>query len=230
MNLTPPVIAIDGPSASGKGAISRKVASALGFHLLDSGALYRIVGLVASRRGVALDNGPLVADLVEGLLIEFDGDENSEGRIRVNGEDLTRDIRLESTGELASQVASHQEVRNALIRLQRSFRKWPGLLADGRDMGSVIFPDAQVKVYLTASPEERARRRYKQLKEKGISVNLAALSAEIAERDYRDRTRSVSPLRPAFDAVELDTTDLNIEQVVDLVMALAEEKLPGLLT
>ncbi|MCJ7556483.1 MAG: (d)CMP kinase [Gammaproteobacteria bacterium] len=230
MDLTPPVIAIDGPSASGKGAISRKVASALGFHLLDSGALYRIVGLVASRRGVVLDNGPLVADLVDGLLIEFDGDENSQGIIRVNGEDMTGDIRLESTGELASQVASHPEVRNALIRLQRSFRKWPGLLADGRDMGSVIFPDAQVKVYLTASPEERAKRRYKQLKEKGISVNLAALSAEIAERDYRDRTRSVSPLRPASDAVELDTTDLNIEQVVDQVMALAEEKLHGLST
>ncbi|MCW8844606.1 MAG: (d)CMP kinase [Gammaproteobacteria bacterium] len=230
MELTPPVIAIDGPSASGKGSISRKVAAALGFHLLDSGALYRIVGLVASRRGVALDKGPLVARLVEGLRIEFEGDDKSEGIIRVDGEDMTREIRLESTGELASQVAAHPEVRQALVRLQRSFRKWPGLLADGRDMGSVIFPDAQVKVYLTASPEERARRRYKQLKEKGISVNLAALSAEIAERDYRDRTRSVSPLRPAADAVELDTTDLNIEQVVEQVMALVEEKLPGLPT
>ena len=230
MVLTPPVIAIDGPSASGKGAISRKVAAALGFHLLDSGALYRIVGLVASRKGVDLDNGPLVAQLVDGVLIEFVGGENSEGIIRVNGEDMTRDIRLESTGELASQVAARPEVRHALVRLQRGFRKWPGLLADGRDMGSVIFPDAQVKVYLTASPEERARRRYKQLKEKGISVNLAALSAEIAERDYRDRTRSVSPLRPAVDAVELDTTDLNIEQVVDQVLAMAEEKLPGLPT
>jgi cytidylate kinase len=179
---------------------------------------------------VALDKGPLVARLVEGLRIEFEGDDKSEGIIRVDGEDMTRDIRLESTGELASQVAAHPEVRQALVRLQRSFRKWPGLLADGRDMGSVIFPDAQVKVYLTASPEERARRRYKQLKEKGISVNLAALSAEIAERDYRDRTRSVSPLRPAADAVDLETTDLNIEQVVEQVMALVEEKLPGLPT
>ncbi len=153
----------------------------------------------------------LVAGLVEDLHIEFESDKDSEAIIRVNGENLTREIRLESTGELASQVAAHPEVRSALIRLQRSFRKWPGLLADGRDMGSVIFPDAQVKVYLTASPEERAKRRYKQLKEKGISVNLAALSAEIAERDYRDRTRSVSPLCPAPDAMQLDTTDLNIE-------------------
>lgn len=228
MDSMPPVIAIDGPSASGKGAISRKVASRLGFHLLDSGALYRIVGLAASREGLALSNGPLVASLVKDLHIEFESDQDSEGHIRVNGEDLTREIRLESTGELASQVAAHPEVRNALIRLQRGFRKWPGLLADGRDMGSVIFPDAQVKVYLTASPEERARRRYKQLKEKGISVNLAALSAEIAERDDRDRTRSVSPLCPAPDAMQLDTTELNIGQVVDQVLALVEEKLPGL--
>lgn len=230
MDSMPPVIAIDGPSASGKGAISRKVAAKLGFHLLDSGALYRIVGLVASREGLALSNGPLVASLIEDLHIEFESDEDSEGHIRVNGEDLTREIRFESTGELASQVAAHPEVRNALIRLQRGFRKWPGLLADGRDMGSVIFPDAQVKVYLTASPEERARRRYKQLKEKGISVNLAALSAEIAERDDRDRTRSVSPLCPAPDAMQLDTTELNIGQVVDRVLALVEEKLPGLST
>lgn len=230
MDLMPPVITIDGPSASGKGAISRKVASALGFHLLDSGALYRIVGLVASRKGLMLGNGALVAGLVEDLHIEFESDKDSEAIIRVNGENLTEDIRLESTGELASQVAAHPEVRSALIRLQRSFRKGPGLLADGRDMGSAIFPDAQVKVYLTASPEERAKRRYKQLKEKGISVNLAALSAEIAERDYRDRTRSVSPLCPAPDAMQLDTTDLNIEQVVDRVMALVEEKLPGLPT
>jgi cytidylate kinase len=224
----PPVIAIDGPSASGKGAISRKVASLLGFHLLDSGALYRIVGMMASRRGLPLDDGPAVADMVGQLQIEFQDDGHSEGLILVNGQDETREIRRESTGELASQVAALGDVRRALVRLQHGFRRWPGLVADGRDMGSVIFPDAQVKVFMTASPEERANRRYKQLKEKGISVNLAALSAEIAERDRRDRTRSQSPLRAAPDAQCLDTTFLSIDQVVLKVMALVEEKLPGL--
>jgi cytidylate kinase len=224
----PPVVAIDGPSASGKGAISRKVASILGFHLLDSGALYRIVGLVASRKGVPLDDGPALATLVQDLQIEFKNDAKSEGIILVDGKDMTPDIRRESTGDLASQVAAQPEVRKALIYLQHRFRQAPGLVADGRDMGSVIFPDAQVKVFMTASPEERANRRYKQLKEKGISVNLAALSAEIAERDRRDRTRSVSPLCAAHDAVSLDTTTLTIQQVVDHVMALVKDKLPGL--
>lgn len=224
----PPVVAIDGPSASGKGAISRRVAAKLGFHLLDSGALYRIAGLMALRKGLVLENGPDVAKMLSELDISFESDGVSETVIRVNGDDVTTDVRLESTGELASRVAAQPEVRSALIGFQRSFRKWPGLVADGRDMGSVIFPDAQAKLFLTASPEERARRRHKQLKEKGISVNLAALSAEIAERDHRDRTRSVSPLRPAPDAEELDTTPLDIEQVVSRVLAFVEKKMPGL--
>lgn len=225
----PPVIAIDGPSASGKGAISRRVAEALGFHLLDSGALYRIAGLMASREGLDLENGHEVAKLLSGLDISFESDGGAETRISVNGVDVTTAVRLESTGELASRVAAQPEVRSALIDFQRSFRRFPGLVADGRDMGAVIFPDAQAKLFLTASPEERARRRHKQLKEKGISVNLAALSAEIAERDYRDRTRSVSPLRPAPDAEELDTTPLDIEQVVSRVLAFVEKKMPGLI-
>ena len=226
----PPVIAIDGPSASGKGAISRRVADVLGFHLLDSGALYRIAGLMAFREGLDLENGADVAKLLSELDILFESDGGAETIIRVNGVDVTTDVRRESTGELASRVAAQPEVRSALIGFQRSFRKAPGLVADGRDMGAVIFPDAQAKLFLTASPEERARRRHKQLKEKGISVNLAALSAEIAERDYRDRTRSVSPLRPAPDAEELDTTPLNIEQVVSRVLAFVEKKMPGLIS
>lgn len=226
--LLPPVIAIDGPSASGKGAISRRVAEVLGFHLLDSGALYRIAGLMASREGLDLESGHEVAKLLSRLNISFESDGGAETIIRVNGLDVTSEVRRESTGELASRVAAHPEVRSALIGFQRSFRKPPGLVADGRDMGAVIFPDAQVKLFLTASPDERARRRHKQLKEKGISVNLAALSTEISERDYRDRTRSVSPLRRAPDAEELDTTHLNIEQVVSRVLAFVEKKMPGL--
>lgn len=223
----PPVIAIDGPSASGKGAIGRRIAASLGFHLLDSGALYRIVGLAAFRKGLDLDDGIAVGALAGELDIRFESDGESEAIIRVNGEDLTRDIRRESTGELASRVAALPPVRQALVALQRSFRKAPGLVADGRDMGGVIFPDAQVKVFLTASAEERALRRYKQLKGKGISVNLAALSAEIAERDTRDRTRAVSPLIPAPGAEVLDTTSLDIDQVVSRVMDLVAKGLPG---
>jgi cytidylate kinase len=209
-----------------------RVAQQLGFHLLDSGALYRIVGFVASKRGLDLDNGPAVASLVDSLEINFEPVPGTEPGIRtlVEGKDLSLDIRTEECGEMASRVAALPQVRQALIGLQRGFRRWPGLVADGRDMGSVIFPDARVKVFLTATPEERARRRHKQLKEKGISVNLAALSAEIAERDHRDRTRAVAPLRPAPDAEVVDTTPLNIEQVVSRVLSLAGEKLAGLAT
>jgi len=226
----PPVIAIDGPSASGKGAISMRVAQKLGFHLLDSGALYRIVGFMAAKDGIDLDDGPAVAALALSLDIQFEpGTDVEPGtRILVNARDLGREIRTEECGEKASRVAALPQVREALVEFQRGFRRWPGLVADGRDMGSNIFPDAQLKVFLTASPEERARRRHKQLKEKGISVNLAALSAEIAERDHRDRTRAVAPLRPAPGAEVVDTTPLNIEQVVDRVLSLVGERLPGL--
>lgn len=223
-----PVVAIDGPSASGKGAISQRVARVLGFHLLDSGALYRIVGLFAAERGLDLDDGRAVAELVGQLDIRFEPVAGQDAaRVLVNGRNVSQDIRTESCGEKASRVAALAQVREALVGLQRGFRRQPGLVADGRDMGSVIFPDAPVKVFLTATPEERARRRHKQLKEKGIDVNLAALSAEIAERDLRDRTRAVSPLRAAPGAEVVDTTPLDIEQVVNRVLSLVSERLPG---
>lgn len=218
------VVAIDGPSGSGKGTICQMLARDLGWHLLDSGALYRIVGLAAVKRGVGFDQEEPLTALAADLKVEFRPGESGEpAAVILDGEDISSQVRSETSGEYASKVAVYPGVRAALTDLQRSFAKAPGLVADGRDMGSVIFPEAVVKIYLTASAEERAQRRYKQLINKGESVNLAALLEDIRQRDERDMNRAVAPLRPAEDALQLDSTGLTIEQVyqqvLDAVMA-----------
>lgn len=225
-----PVIAIDGPSGSGKGTVSRRVAQALGWHLLDSGALYRLVALAGLRAGLDRDDQAGHARLAAGLDIRFDTDAQGAEQVWLDGEDVTAAIRSESAGGAASRVAAWPEVRTALLGRQRRFQQPPGLVADGRDMGSVVFPGAGLKLFLTASAEERARRRHKQLKEKGLSVNLAALSAEIAERDRRDATREVAPLVACEDAVVLDSTVLGVDEVVENVLALARSRFPGALS
>ncbi len=219
-----PVIAMDGPSGSGKGTVSRRVAAALGWHLLDSGALYRLVALAGDKAGLPADDEGRHAALARDLDIRFEVDEAGAERVLLDGQDVTRAIRSEQAGNAASRVAAWPAVRSALFERQRGFMQAPGLVADGRDMGSVVFPDAQLKIFLTASAEERARRRHKQLKEKGLSVNLAALSAEIAERDRRDATREVAPLVACEDAVVIDSTELDIDAVVDKVLSLARER------
>jgi cytidylate kinase len=217
-----PVIAIDGPVGSGKGTIARRVAEALGWHLLDSGALYRLVALAASGRGIALDDVDSLAELAAGLDARFGSDAGGNERIWLDGEDVTAAIRTEECGAGASTVAVLQPVRDALFQLQRDFRQPPGLVADGRDMGTQVFTDAGLKVFLTASAEERAKRRHKQLKDKGIDVSLAALSRDIEARDRRDSERSVAPLKPAEDARILDSSGRSIEEVVATVLAWAE--------
>ena len=214
-----PVVTIDGPSGSGKGTISREVARHLGWHLLDSGALYRLVALLGSLRGVPPEDVAGHAALARAMDVEFGGNGQGGERIRVDEADVTRDVRSETTGQGASRVAAWPAVRDALLERQRAFARAPGLVADGRDMGTVIFPAADLKIFLTASAEERALRRYKQLKEKGSGANLAALSREIAERDRRDSTRAVAPLAPAPDARIVDSTGMSIVQVVASVLA-----------
>jgi cytidylate kinase len=208
-----PVIAVDGPAASGKGTVAAGVARALGFHLLDSGSLYRLVGVQALRGGVALDDAPTLARLAADLDVRF-----ADGAIWLDGEDAGAAIRTEEAGVAASRVAVHPAVRAALLERQRAFRQPPGLVADGRDMGTVVFPDAPVKVFVTASVEERARRRHKQLIEKGISVTLESLLRELQERDARDSARAAAPLKAAADAVILDTTDLTIDAAIAFVL------------
>ncbi|HQW09733.1 MAG TPA: (d)CMP kinase [Steroidobacteraceae bacterium] len=214
-----PVVTIDGPSGSGKGTISREVARHLGWHLLDSGALYRLVALSGSLKGLTSDDVTGHAALARAMSVEFSGDERGGERIRLDRVDVTREVRSEETGQGASRVAAWSGVREALLERQRAFALPPGLVADGRDMGTVIFPAADLKIYLTASASERALRRYKQLKEKGSDANLAALSREIAERDQRDSTRVVAPLRPAPDARVIDSTGMSIAQVVESVLS-----------
>ena len=223
--MTVPVIAIDGPSGSGKGTVARLVAQRLGWHLLDSGALYRLVALAGLARGLAGDDEAAHGALARGLEARFEVDAGGGERIRLDGEDVTTRLRTESTGAEASRVAAMPAVRSGLLERQHGFAVAPGLVADGRDMGTVVFPGAEVKVFLTASAEERALRRYKQLKEKGLTVNLAALSQEILERDRRDSSRPVAPLRPAPDAVVIDSTGLTVEQVVDQVLGLAGRRI-----
>ena len=208
-----PVIAIDGPAASGKGTVAARVAQALGFHLLDSGALYRLVALKASRRGAAFDDAEALARLARDLDARFVAQ-----RVELDGEDATMAIRDEAMSERASRVAVHSAVRAALLERQRAFRRPPGLVADGRDMGTVVFPDAATKVFVTASPEARALRRQRQLAERGVNADLGALLDEIRARDERDAGRAVAPLRPADDAIVLDTTALTIEQATAYVL------------
>jgi cytidylate kinase len=209
----PPVIAVDGPAASGKGTIAQGVARALGFHYLDSGSLYRLVALKALQAGIPLDDGPRLARAAAGMTTAFVGE-----RIELDRVDVTTAIRSPAISAAASQVAVFPEVRGALLARQRAFRRPPGLVADGRDMGTVVFPDALLKVYVTASAEERARRRYKQLIEKGNPVTLAGLLREIRERDARDSARAAAPLRTAADAIVLDTTDMSIDASIAFVV------------
>ncbi len=211
MNI--PVITIDGPSASGKGTIAEKVAESLGFHVLDSGALYRLTALHAMRHGVSLSDEAALAALAENLPAEF-----RAGEVWLAGENVSQAIRAEAAGEGASKVAALPAVRAALLARQRAYARAPGLVADGRDMGTVVFPAAQTKVFLIASPEARAERRYKQLIEKGNSANLPDLVRDMRARDERDSQRAVAPLKPAPDALVLDSTRLNIDQVVDAVL------------
>jgi cytidylate kinase len=214
------VLTVDGPSGSGKGTISRQVASRLGWHLLDSGALYRLVGLAAARRQVSLDDGDGLAALATAMRVRFEADAE---RVELEGADVTGDLRTEVAGEAASRVAAIPAVRAALLQRQRDFARPPGLVADGRDMGTVVFPAATLKVFLTASAEERASRRHKQLKEKGIDVSLPDLSWDIAQRDARDASRSVAPLKPAPDARVIDSTRLTPEEVIARILKWLEE-------
>ncbi len=213
-----PVLTIDGPSGSGKGTISRLVARQLGWHYLDSGALYRAVGVAAGWAGIDLDDDGALVRCTFDTRVDFQEASDGELRVLVNGHDATDDLRTETAGAAASAIAAIPEVRTALKDRQRAFRQPPGLVADGRDMGTVIFPEAPFKVFLTASASERAERRYKQLKDKGVSVTMDGLLREILARDARDASRPVAPLRPASDAVHIDTTGLGIDEVVERVL------------
>ncbi|MCP5299715.1 MAG: (d)CMP kinase [Chromatiaceae bacterium] len=208
-----PVITIDGPSGSGKGTVTQLVARRLGWRVLDSGALYRLVGLATSKSGVGFENQNKISDIANKLNVEFNGE-----KILLDGEDVTDVIRTEAAGNDASRVAAMSAVRATLLDWQRQYARAPGLVADGRDMGTTVFPAAKVKIFLTASAQERAKRRHKQLKEKGLPANLAALTAEIEERDARDRGRAASPLVPAPDAIEIDSTGMDIDRVVEIVL------------
>lgn len=216
MNI--PVLTIDGPSGAGKGTVSRAVAKQLGWHYLDSGSIYRSLAIAVSKAGADVGDAEAVARIAQAMLLEFDcGDELV---VRLDGVNITSQLATETTGNVASVVAAYPEVRAVLLQKQKDFRRSPGLVADGRDMGTVVFPEAEYKVFLTASAAERAKRRYKQLIEKGINANLDQITREIEERDRRDQERETAPLAMAEDALYLDSSDLTIDQVIEKVMNL----------
>jgi cytidylate kinase len=217
-----PVIAIDGPAASGKGTVARRLAEVLGFHYLESGALYRLVALDSLRRGVGQNDEPALAAIATGLDARFEGES-----VLLGGVEVGEALRSEEIGNRASAVAGFGALREALLARQRAYRQAPGLVCEGRDMGTVVFPDAGLKVFYVASVAVRAERRYKQLKDKGIDANLSALSRDLAERDARDASRSVAPLVPASDAVQLDSSDLSVEEVVAILLRWYRERTVG---
>jgi cytidylate kinase len=221
--MTDRIITIDGPSGSGKGTVAGLLAERLGWRVLDSGALYRLVGLSVERAGISTENEAKIAEIARNLDVRFEA-----GTVLMGGEDVSLAIRSETAGNNASKVAALPAVRQALLDWQRRQAGDPGLVADGRDMGTVVFPAAPVKIFLDASAEERAKRRYKQLMEKGLPANLPTLTAEIRERDERDRNRAVAPLRPAEDAVVIDSTSLGIEAVLEKVLEQARKAFPDL--
>ncbi len=218
-----PVVTVDGPSGAGKGTLSSLLAKELQWHFLDSGAIYRVLAVAALHHDIPVDDEASIVPLATGLDVSFETD-GKGSRIILEGEDVTDDIRTEEVGAVASQVAALPRVREALLRRQRAFQQEPGLVADGRDMGTVVFPDAQVKLFLTASAEARAERRYSQLKDKGMDVNIARLLTDIKARDERDTQRAVAPLVPAEDAVVIDSTHLDIIQVFEKAMEIVRTK------
>jgi CMP/dCMP kinase len=222
--MAAPVVTIDGPSGSGKGTISRAVARHAGWHLLDSGALYRLTALAGAQAGLDPQDVKGHTRIAGTMNVAFGTGNEGEELVTLDGMDVTAELRSETTGAGASRVAAWPELRKALLARQHAFALPPGLVADGRDMGTVVFPNADLKIFLTASAEERAARRYKQLKDKGSDVSLPALSREIAERDSRDTTRAVAPLKPAPDAEVIDSTGLTIEEVVDRVLAIGRTR------
>lgn len=224
MSANTPVITVDGPSGAGKGTLCMLLANKLGLHLLDSGAIYRVLALAALHHGVDIESEDALVPLAAHLDVQFKA-EGDLVKVILEGEDVSGELRKEETGNAASKVAALPRVREALLRRQRAFSEAPGLVADGRDMGTVVFPNAEVKIFLDASAEERANRRMKQLQEKGLDVNFARLLSEIQERDDRDRNRAVAPLRPADDALILDSTVLTIEQVTEQALSYIESKL-----
>ncbi len=224
-----PVITVDGPSGTGKGTVCSVLATKLQWHLLDSGALYRVVAYTAERRGVALDDESALAAIAVSLDLKFENrGPGEDNKTILEASDVSQPIRSEKCGNAASRVAALPTVREALLQRQRQFRQMPGLIADGRDMGTHVFSDAELKIFLTASAEERAKRRYKQLKEKGINVNLRDLSADIAERDRRDKERIVSPLKPAEDAIVIDTTMCDVNAVNRQIFSLVQNRFADL--
>lgn len=224
MTVTAPVITIDGPSGAGKGTLCKAMAESLQWHLLDSGAIYRVLALAALHHQVEIESEEALVPIAAHLDVRFLS-QNGEMQVILEGEDVTGEIRTQEVSNTASRVAAFPRVREALLRRQRGFREMPGLIADGRDMGTVVFPDAPVKIFLDASPEERAQRRMLQLQDNGFNVNFDRLLAEIKERDDRDRNRAIAPLVAAGDALVLDSTEMSIDQVIEKALQYAREKL-----